>query len=433
MAWVRQLPSGLWAATVRTPNGRITESHPLKTVIDNWAKALEVDIDRGDFIDPRLGEVTVGEFWERTRNSRHLEKASRKRDESHWRNHVSPKWANIKMGTVLKPDVSSWVVEMETAHRDDCTGRKRCPGCKVGAATVEGAVGVLIALFDMAIDAKILRHNPARGVKKRPRDAHVDRVLDADEEQQLLERLDERLPGRVDARLFCELMLETGMRWEEVAAIPPEMVDAKRHRIHIAWVMERDGTARPYAKSEAGNRTVAYGDALAARMSEAKLGARSTDGVFPKDGPTRLVFFSPGGGGRTKRKHGDVGPLLYSGWYARVWRPALLAPYDGPPPERPAGKSGPLAVPKGQPYLDDPQPTPHDLRHTFGTRLADEGVPIHDIMALMGHKDIRSAQRYLHSSEERFTRARQALNRVRGVAEKPQDHESSVSHEPATR
>ncbi|HYJ21949.1 MAG TPA: site-specific integrase [Solirubrobacterales bacterium] len=35
-----------------------------------------------------------------------------------------------------------------------------------------------------------------------------------------------------------------------------------------------------------------------------------------------------------------------------------------------------------------------DLRHTFGTRLAAEGVPIRDIQEWMGHEDIRTTQIY---------------------------------------
>lgn len=36
----------------------------------------------------------------------------------------------------------------------------------------------------------------------------------------------------------------------------------------------------------------------------------------------------------------------------------------------------------------------HGLRHTFGTRLADAGVGLHTIQALMGHSDIRVTARY---------------------------------------
>lgn len=383
MAWIRQLPSGLWAATVRVPGDRITESFSLKSQAKSWAEDLEADVRRGDWIDPRKAKVLIGDWWDRSRNARRKSKAAKARDESHWRVHAGPRWAKKPLGSVLRTDASSWVVTMEDAG--------------VGAATIEGAVGVMIGLYDLAIDAEMVRHNPFRRVAKPKRDAHVDRILDVDEERQLLAAVKRMFPGRPDAELFVELLAETGMRWEEAAAIPPEMVDTRRQRINIAWVMERDGTARPYAKSEAGNRPVTFGDHLAGRMKEAKLAAREVVGVFPRGGPTRLLV--------TTR---DGKALRYENWRKRVWLPVLAGL-----PERPTVKGHAYreAIPGAG--LEDPQPTAHDLRHTFGTRMADEGVPIHDLMALMGHGDIRSAQRYLHAREERFDRARAAMARAR--------------------
>lgn len=428
MAWIRQLPArksdgkALWAATVRTPKGRITQTHELKSVVTNWARGQETDIDRGDFIDPRAGEITVGEWYERCRGTKHLEQASRARDESQWRCHVQPRWADVPVGSILKPDVSTWVVEMQEAG--------------TGAWTVIAALKVLRGLMEQAVDAKLRRDNPVAGVKTARPDAHVDRVLDNDEERELLGRLTDLYGDRVDARLFVELLLDTGMRWEEAAAVAPEMVDTKRQRIQVAWVMERDGTCRPYGKADASNRPVTYGDHLAARVAAAKLAAPEVPGAFPvpKRGqhvPSRLLFYSPGGGGTAKRKRGEPGPLRYSNWHRQVWTPALFV--DAPATaanKRVPGRPGPLARPAGRErYLPDPQPTPHDLRHTYGTRLADEGVPVHDIMALLGHKDSRAVQRYMHSREERFDRARAALRRARGIDRRSGDHESAMSRE----
>jgi len=36
----------------------------------------------------------------------------------------------------------------------------------------------------------------------------------------------------------------------------------------------------------------------------------------------------------------------------------------------------------------------HDLRHTFGTRMAARGVPMRTLQEWMGHKDIATTQRY---------------------------------------
>jgi predicted dithiol-disulfide oxidoreductase (DUF899 family) len=38
----------------------------------------------------------------------------------------------------------------------------------------------------------------------------------------------------------------------------------------------------------------------------------------------------------------------------------------------------------------------HDLRHTFGTRLAASGVPLRTIQEFMGHADTKTTQIYVH-------------------------------------
>ena len=49
--------------------------------------------------------------------------------------------------------------------------------------------------------------------------------------------------------------------------------------------------------------------------------------------------------------------------------------------------------------------TPHDLRHTFATRLIDHDVPSHSVQRLLGHVRLATTERYLHSSPERLAEA----------------------------
>jgi len=46
----------------------------------------------------------------------------------------------------------------------------------------------------------------------------------------------------------------------------------------------------------------------------------------------------------------------------------------------------------------------HDLRHTFGTRAADAGAPLPAIQRVMGHKSIKTTQRYTHATDEGMRR-----------------------------
>ena len=42
----------------------------------------------------------------------------------------------------------------------------------------------------------------------------------------------------------------------------------------------------------------------------------------------------------------------------------------------------------------------HDLRHTFGTRLANAGVDVVKIKELMGHASIVTTMRYIHETDQ---------------------------------
>lgn len=47
----------------------------------------------------------------------------------------------------------------------------------------------------------------------------------------------------------------------------------------------------------------------------------------------------------------------------------------------------------------------HDLRHTFATRLAQRGMPLHEIGRLLGHNLINTTYRYANSDDSTFERA----------------------------
>ena len=44
-----------------------------------------------------------------------------------------------------------------------------------------------------------------------------------------------------------------------------------------------------------------------------------------------------------------------------------------------------------------PEASPHHLRHTFATRLLNEGASLETVRDIMGHTDISTTAIYLHS------------------------------------
>lgn len=56
----------------------------------------------------------------------------------------------------------------------------------------------------------------------------------------------------------------------------------------------------------------------------------------------------------------------------------------------------------------------HDLRHSFGTRLALAGVPLPTVQRLMGHANITTTARYLHATADDARRGIEALEKANG-------------------
>src|SRR5690606_19117734 len=170
-----------------------------------------------------------------------------------------------------------------------------------GAWTIRAAVRVLRAVLEAAVENRIIRTNPAGGVRLPPPPEHLDRVLEPGEDEQLLAALDEHVPGRADGRLLAELMLWCGLRWSEAAALDRDHVLMRDRLVMVARVVERSGRIRGYAKTSAGRRAVPVPDHLWPRLRE------------------RVMSVSPGGLLVTAPRGGV---LLYPTWRSRGGEPA---------------------------------------------------------------------------------------------------------------
>lgn len=238
----------------------------------------------------------------------------------------------------------------------------------VGLPTVGHSLRLLKQMLKAAVKHKKILVNPADGITATTPEPHVDRILTRDEADKLLEQF-----TGAD-RVFVATLLYCGLRFQEAVGLRRFRVDLLRKRILIQKVLPKKGVEkRP--KTDAGVRAVPLTDELVVELSKLI--------PAPDDG---LVFTSPRGG-----------RMWYGSFMTHRWYPAL---------ERAK--------------LPEPPPTPHDLRHTYGSWLGEAGMPAGQIAALMGHSSLRSVERYIHATEARFDQARAALQRDSKPTVKPQ-------------
>jgi integrase len=143
------------------------------------------------------------------------------------------------------------------------------------------------------------------------------------------------------------------LRWACGSASWPGLdghrVDWLRGKVQVIDVVTRQGL-RQWPKSKKSHRVVPVPAGVLAAMSALMTGR-------PRDG---LVFTSPAGG------------LVTDGHFRnRVWYPAVAA----------AGIR---------------RFVPRVMRHTTASWLVQDGVPLYDVQALLGHEDYATTQRYAH-------------------------------------
>lgn len=223
----------------------------------------------------------------------------------------------------------------------------------MAANTRVNVLNLLSSMFDLAVDRGWTVRNPVRGVP-RPSGGSGDpdiRYLTLEEVEAVLRSVPEDELGRVERPLYLTAAM-TGMRQGELLALRWSDVDwdAKRVRVHRSYVRGEFGTP----KSRRSSRSVPLTERLASELQRYRVNA-----VQQQDGD--LVFAHP-----ASRKQDT--PLDGSKVLKRF--------------KRALARAGVREV------------RFHDLRHTFGTRMAAAGVPMRTLQEWMGHRDFATTLVY---------------------------------------
>jgi len=233
--------------------------------------------------------------------------------------------------------------------------RSRISARRRSPATLNRFADVISRVFRWAVEQEYLRESPCRLKRRRQARSRL-RYLDEAEERRLLAHAERAAP---DLTPMILVLLNTGLRLGEAVHLRWEDVDLLQRRISIARHPE-DGWQ---PKSRQLRVIPLNATALRALAS------------LPRRGP--YIFHA----GACSTAYHRIGRRLNG----------LL---------KAAGIFG---------------ATVHSLRHTFGTRLAQAGVPVTEIQRLLGHSSLTTTEIYMHVAPGRLD---EAVGRLDTRAEK---------------
>jgi integrase len=254
-------------------------------------------------------------------------------------------------GKYLDEITTEMVEDFKSARKHEACIKAK-DGRSISGTTVNRALETLKALYYQAERSGYAVKNPVVGVAMFRESLDAMRVITFEEQAAYL------LQASQPLRDIATVMLDTGMRPEEVFRIRIENVDFKQKTIF-----------NPFGKTKAARRTIPMTDDVSCllKASIKKLEEKETPFVFP-------------------------------------------SPYDFKRPIGSVKKAHRIAATnaeiKGRFRL-------YDLRHTFATRAVAAGADLPTMGALLGHTTIQMTMRYVHPAAEQKRIAIEKFERFR--------------------
>ena len=343
---IRRLPSGRYQARVRLDDGDLLpapETFATKGAADRWLASVIAEQSRGEWIDPRAGEVTLRRFadqWLKGKAS--LAPKTLELYEYLLSRLILPTLGDVELVDLTPARVRAWRAGLVRAGRP-------------GPSTIAKAYRLLSGMMATAVVDNLVARNPCvekgAGVERAP-----EMSIATPEQVGLIARAVE-----LRYRALVLTAAYAGCRWGELVGLRRKNLDLVQGTLAVVeQVVELRGgqllTREP--KSLSGRRVVHLPAGLIHELE-----AHVAQFVGP--GADSLVFTSRTGG-----------RLRQSNFRNRQWIPAL-------------GVAG----------IDKLRF--HDLRHVAGTLATVSGATIREVQARLGHSSPAAAYRYQHVLDTR--------------------------------
>jgi integrase len=346
--------------------------------------------------------------------------------------HLFPVFADMLMTDITRPLVRAWVTAMQQAG--------------LGRPTIHSNKALLSVIFTRAVDEELVPAHPCTGVKTPPIPRKPRQIITPGQ----FERIYHALPND-DMRLFVETDIETGLRFSELTELRLADLEATTGMLTISRaVVEVQPPFHPtggrflikqYPKSGSYRRLKLSSHIVDKLTTHAHTNnLSSSDLLFcigrqplPRQRPDRpdpqsLGMTAPDPRGR-RHWHGTTSAYTYG--CRCIHCRAAMADYRAD--RRSQGKDHPreprLLDTDGHnprnwfrnrvwlPTLelaDIPIPVrTHDLRHAHASWLLAGGADLQTVKERLGHADITTTARYLHTLPDTDETAIDALAKIR--------------------
>ncbi|MFF5765065.1 site-specific integrase [Streptomyces nojiriensis] len=350
-----------------------------------WLRRAGTDSERGEFVDPRDGSITVADYI-----ARHWQAGVRgapgtvKRVDERVRLHVLPHIGDVALRDVTASVLRGYVATLEA----ECAPRY-----------ARQILTTLSNVFETAIDDKRLVRNPMRAKSVRWPKAPEDQ-----REAWPLETA-QRVRGVINQRyqIAVVVALGCGLRQGEVFGLSPMDVDFERGLIRVRRQVQLLYGRLYFTLPKGGKtRVVDMPPSVAAELRAHFLQHTAVEVELPWGGPEP---------DREKRSY----PLVLTTTYGNairanvfndeVWKPALA-------------KAGVIPLrEKGQRWKASRKDGFHVLRHTYASVILEAGESVVTLARWLGHSSPTiTLDHYAHFMPEAGGKGRAAVDALLGVA-----------------
>lgn len=368
MAWIKTRVTDdgdtRFVACYRDPEGRQRSAgtYPSRRAAERAAHREEAKVREGAWHDHSRGQVTFAEYVQTVwLPSKQVETSTLAAYRSYLDKHFIPLFGRRPMGKILPSEVQRWVT---TATANG-----------LSPVSVSKYHAMLNSVFERALVDRVITINPCAHTELPKRVKKKTRTLTPAEYATILAAL----PAQ--HRLMVETAINTGMRWGELIALKPRHLDLATGRLTVEETI------------------------VEVSRKNSPTGQRMITKPYPKDNEPRTMALPPdlvtqlaAWISQRRLRAGDLlfatregTPISRNTFRTRVWLPAVAA----------SGVDFDVRF--------------HDLRHAHASWLLAGGSDIKSVMDRMGHAQITTTQKYLHTLPDADHKNLTALDRIRST------------------